>query len=130
MTRRALAVWLAIVAAESAHGVLRQLWLAPRLGDLRARQLSVATGALLILAIATASARWLRAETARAQLAVGALWVALTVAFELALGRLVLQYDWARITEDYDPRRGGFLALGMVVLALAPRIGAALRRRR
>ncbi len=130
MTARALGVWLAIIAAESVHGVLRQLYLAPRVGDLRARQLSVATGALLIVAIATASARWLRAETPRAQHAIGALWVALTIAFEVALGRLVFHYDWARIGQDYDPRRGGLLALGMVVLALAPRIGSALRARR
>jgi len=129
MWLRALAVWLAIIVAESVHGVLRQALLAPALGDLRARQLSVATGALLILAIATACSRWLRAEAPRAQLAVGALWVALTVGFELALGRLALHYDWARLTQDYDPRRGGFLALGMIVLALAPRIGASLRSR-
>ena len=128
MGLRALVVWLAIIAAESLHGALREAFLAPALGDLRTRQLSVATGALLILAIATACSRWLRAEAPRAQLAVGALWVALTIAFELTLGRRVLHYDWARLTQDYDPRRGGFLALGMTVLALAPWLAARLRR--
>lgn len=127
MWLRALAVWLAIIAAEATLGTLRQLFVAPALGDVRARQLGVPLGALAILAIATACARWLRAEGRRAQLAVGALWVALTVAFEVGLGRLVFDYDWARIAEDYDPRRGGFLALGMGVLALAPWIGARLR---
>ncbi|MBM4384753.1 MAG: hypothetical protein FJ091_15480 [Deltaproteobacteria bacterium] len=128
MWRRALALWLAIIAAESAHGTLREWLLRPALGDLRARQLSVVTGALVILAVATLGSRWLAARRAREQLQVGASWVALTIAFEVALGRLVLGYEWQRITEDYDPRRGGYLALGMLVLALAPWIAARLRR--
>jgi hypothetical protein len=128
MWRRALALWLAIIAAESVHGALREWLLRPALGDLRARQLSVTTGALVILAVAALGSRWLAARSVRAQLRVGAAWVALTIAFEVALGRLVLGYGWSRITEDYDPRRGGLLALGMIVLALAPWIAARLRR--
>lgn len=128
MWRRALALWLAIITAESVHGALREWLLRPALGDLRARQLSVITGALVILAVAALGSRWLAARSVRAQLRVGAAWVSLTIAFEVALGRLVLGYGWSRITEDYDPRRGGFLALGMIVLALAPWIAARLRR--
>jgi len=38
MWPRALAVWLLIVVAESIHGTLRQLFLAPLIGDLPAWQ--------------------------------------------------------------------------------------------
>ena len=38
---RALAAWLLIVAAETVHGTLRQQFLAPTIGDLRARQVEV-----------------------------------------------------------------------------------------
>lgn len=36
---RAIVAWLVIVMAETIHGTLRQLFLVPRLCDLRARQL-------------------------------------------------------------------------------------------
>jgi hypothetical protein len=49
---RALVVWLLIVAAEVVHGIARALWLEPRVGDFRARQIGVFTGSAMILAIA------------------------------------------------------------------------------
>ena len=47
--KRAIAIWLLIVVAESVHGVIRQLFIAPILGDLPARQLGVFIGSVLIL---------------------------------------------------------------------------------
>ena len=125
--RRVVLVWLLIIAAETVHGILRQLFLTPVVGDLRARQLGVVIGALLILAIAIASSRWLRAVTVRARLATGVVWVVLTLAFEVALGKLLgLTRD--RMLADYDPTRGGFMILGLLFLLLAPTLGAWARR--
>jgi len=45
MWLRGLLVWLLIAAAETVHGILRVLLLQPYLGDLRARQLALVTGA-------------------------------------------------------------------------------------
>jgi hypothetical protein len=117
---RAVAVWLVLIGAEVAHGVLRTLYLTPRVGDLRARQIGVFIGSALILIIARLAARWLRARTGRAQLLVGGVWLALTLFFEVALGLVVLGYSWERVSSDYDIRRGGLLPFGLVVLALAP----------
>lgn len=124
---RAFAVWLFIIFAESVHGTLRELLLRPYVGDLRARQLAVVTGMLLILAVAYAFIRWIRAGTTTTLLLIGLLWVALTIAFEFGLGLFVLGYSWDRMVEDYDLTRGGFLSLGMIVLLLSPLIAARLR---
>jgi len=48
---RTLVLALAIIAAETLHGTLRQWLLAPAVGDLRARQLSIISGSALILAV-------------------------------------------------------------------------------
>lgn len=125
--RRALAVWGLIVLAETLHGIIRQLFITPVMGDLPARQLGVATGSLIILAIACACIRWMGAHTLAMQLKAGALWVALIVVFEITLGTL-LGYSPARLLADYDPRQGGFMLAGLVVMLLAPAIAARLRR--
>jgi hypothetical protein len=124
---RALVVWLGIIAAETVHGVLREALLAPRVGGFRARQIAVFTGMAIILAVVTLTRRFLRLPDDRARLRVGLAWVVLTVAFEVALGRLVIGASWARIAEDYDLRHGGLMGLGLVVLALSPAIAARLR---
>jgi hypothetical protein len=127
--RRALSVWLVIIVAETVHGILRQWLLVPTVGDLRARQIGVFVGSLIILAVALALTRWLDARTTREQLGVGAAWAGLTVAFELALGAsLGLTPD--RMVEDYDPARGGFMLLGLLFMLLTPMLAARLRRSR
>ena len=123
---RAVGIWLTLVAVESIHGVLRRLFLEPRLGDLRARQVSVFTGAVLIALVFWLTLGWLRPQPAKRWWAFGLLWLALTLAFEIGVGRAT-GMSWDRIASDFDPRSGGLLALGMLVILVAPRLLAQRR---
>ncbi len=123
---RSLAVWVVIIAAESVHGTLRQLLLVPVMGDLPARRVSVFTGALIIFGVTLAFIRWMRPASGRQLLQVGALWVVLTVAFEIALGRS-LGYGWDRLLEDYDLTRGGLMGLGLLAMLFTPWVAARVR---
>lgn len=124
---RALAAWVLIAVTESVHGTLRQLFLAPLIGDLLARQVSVFTGSALIFLIAFLLVRWIGATRTRPLLGIGLLWLVFTLIFEVSLGR-VLGIDWQRILADYDPRHGGLMLIGMAVLLLAPLGAARLKR--
>lgn len=124
--RRALFAWLAIVVAETIHGTLRQLFLAPRIGDLPARQAGVVIGCAIIFVIAWATIRWIGARTASQQFRVGAAWVVLIVAFEIALGT-ALGYSRERMLEDYDLTAGGYLGFGLLFLLCAPYLAARAR---
>ena len=42
-------VWMLIMLVETAHGFVREIFIAPAIGGLRARQLGVALGALIVL---------------------------------------------------------------------------------
>ena len=86
---RAFLIWLLIIAAETVHGILRTVFLAPRMGDFAARQFAVFTGSLLIFLIAVLTVRWIRAGTRGQWLFVGLMWVGLTVLFEVVLGKVI-----------------------------------------
>jgi hypothetical protein len=126
---RALVVWLVIIAVETIHGILRTLLLVPMMGDFPARQISVFTGSLLIFGVTLFFINWIAAKTTLQLLIVGVLWVALTVIFEITLGRLVLDLSWDRITEDYNITRGGFLGFGLLFMAVSPLLATRLRGR-
>jgi hypothetical protein len=126
---RALLAWMFIILAESLHGIARAIFLAPVVGDLRARQWGVALGCVIILAIAVLTIRWLGVTRRAALLGVGAFWVVLTVLFEAALGR-ALGLGWDRILADYNPARGGFMILGLAFMLIAPLLAARLRNGR
>lgn len=116
---RPIAVWMLLMSGEVAHGVARTLYLAPAVGDFRARQLAVVSGSLLILLIASLTIRWLQVTTTRELASIGVIWVVLTLAFEVGLGRLV-GYPWSRIASDYDLLHGGLMPIGLGVMALSP----------
>lgn len=123
---KGIVVWFMLMLAESLHGAARNLWLAPRIGDLPARQISLLTGSLLILVIAMLSVRWMHATRISHLIEVGLLWTVLTIGFEIGLGR-VLGYSWERIGSDYNLLKGGFMSLGLVWLTFSPFIAAWLR---
>src|SRR5688572_16207717 len=109
---RAFLVWLVIMATESVHGALRRLLLSPEV-DFALRQLSIVIGTAIIVALTWLFLSYIRIRSARAALAVGGLWVMLTLAFEVALGRLT-GLGWDRILADYDLLHGGVMPLGLL----------------
>lgn len=123
---RALLAWLLIVLAETVHGILRQLLLAPAIGDLPARQLGVFVGSAIIFAVAWLTIRWIGARRVREQFAIGAVWVALILAFEISLG-LALGYSRERMLSDYDLANGGWMGFGLLFLLCAPWLAARAR---
>jgi hypothetical protein len=110
---------MVMMLAETAHGAVREIFIAPAIGGLRARQLGVFVGSLLVFIVAWFMARWLNAATRREQLIVGGLWVALTIAFEFALGRAT-GASWSRILADYNPLHGGLMFLGLAFMFCTP----------
>lgn len=68
-------------------------------------------------AVAAAVRRWWE---------LGLFWLALTLTFEIGLGRAT-GMAWDRLASDFDPRRGGLLGFGMLVILVTPRILAERR---
>ena len=122
--KRVVGIWLTLVVVESLHGTMRRLVLEPHLGDLLARQVSVLTGSALIIIVFWFTIRWIGPQPDRRWWEMGLLWLTMTLAFEIGLGRAVGS-SWDRIASDFDPRRGGLLAFGMLVILVAPRVLAA-----
>ncbi len=125
--RRAVLAWMLIILVESLHGVVREIFIAPRIGDRHARQIGVLIGCLFIFSIAWLTTRWIGAGRRGERLGVGMLWVALTLTFEIALGRAT-GVSWDGISSDYNPLRGGFMLFGLAFMCLAPLLAARLRK--
>ncbi len=117
---RAFAVWLLIILAETIHGTLRQVFLAPLVGDFPARQISVFPAMAVIFLVAFFFIRRINAPSKRSLFAVGLMWVGLTVIFEFVLGIFVLNQTREPMSEDYDLSRGGLMIFGLLFLFIAP----------
>lgn len=117
---RALLIGLVIAVIETVHGILRVRWLNRRLGDKRARKVTVASGSLLVLFTAWLTVPWIGINSTSDAWITGAIWVTELLTYDLWLGRWYFGFSWRRLLSDFDPRQGGMLGLGMLVLLAAP----------
>lgn len=124
MYARALAVWVLIIVLESVNGIARRLIA----GDsLATRQAGAVIGSVIVVVVALLTIRRINPGTAAKALAVGLLWVVLTLGFDILLGRLT-SLSWDRIAADFDLRRGGAMPFGLAVMLVAPLMAMVLRR--
>jgi hypothetical protein len=124
---KAVIAWLLILATAVLNGVYREAVLLPQLGVPGALLVSGLLLSLAILAWALALARWLRLAPGGANLRIGALWLALTVAFEFGFGRLLQQRPWSELLEPYTFQDGNVWPIVLLVTLFAPAVAARVR---
>jgi hypothetical protein len=122
---RGLLVFLVIMAVETAHGVLRGLFLVPLAGERAAAWIGWPMGLVLVLLVSYLMIGWTGLRGTGRLLALGAVWAVLTVGFEVAIG-MFRGMDAAEIGAALTPF-GGTIALSAAAMLLAPLIAARLR---
>ena len=122
---RGLLVFLLIMAVETVHGVLRGLFLAPRVGEEMAGRIGWPVALVLVLLIAWATIRWIGLRRTRELIALGAAWAVLTVAFEVMIGML-RGMGMPEIMAELNPLTGT-IPYSAAVMLIAPWAAARLR---
>jgi hypothetical protein len=117
-------MWLVLLAAMMANGFFRVLVLQPRLGEDRARQVACFTGVAILFLLTAPFVRRLGSPGRSDLLAIGALWLVLTVAFEFLFGRYLSGASWEALLADYDLRRGHLWPLVLLAVFAAPSLCA------
>ena len=117
---RALAVWGLLLLLAVLNGALREGWLVPTLGTLRAHQVSTLLLSALILGTTRVTIGWVGVADMRHALLVGTLWLGLTLAFEFLAGHFLFHRAWPVLLADYDLSQGRIWILALVVTFLAP----------
>jgi hypothetical protein len=124
---RSVAVWGALLTLAVLNGGVRDTWLSPWLGETVGRGLSSMLLSGLIFLVTWCTIGWIGPPTAREALTVGALWLALTLAFEFGVGHYGFGKAWSALLADYDLRHGRIWVVVLVVTFLAPPWTARLR---
>jgi hypothetical protein len=122
---RGLLIWFIIMLVETFHGVLRGMFIEPRIGTAAAERVGWPVAAILVLAIAALLIRWTGIRGTASLLRLGAAWAALTVGFELLVG-VLRGFDGQALLVALDPR-SGTVAWSAVLMLLTPLLAARLR---
>lgn len=127
---RLLLAWLVMLVVSVFNGIARDVGYGRELAPLAAHQLSTLYGMTLLGVVIGAYAwRWPFASAAAAWRA-GALWLALTVAFEFIFFHYATGHSWEELLANYDLSAGRLWPLLLLWIAVAPAVFRRLWQRR
>jgi hypothetical protein len=128
MVLRSVLAWFAFVVIAVANGALRELLLTPRLGPKLGHVASTLLLCAFVLIIAWLLTPWIGPRQPADAWSVGALWFALTLAFEFLAGHYIFRTSWEKLLTDYNILEGRIWVLVPIITLLAPRLALATLR--
>lgn len=117
----AMGLWLVMAAIAIGNGYLGNIVIAGLVGDYGAHVYKTVVAILAVFLMAWIYARQTRGvEWAGEALAVGILWLGLTIVFEFVFGHFVLGSPWERLIADYRIWKGRLWSLVLLSELVAP----------
>ncbi len=111
--------WLVFMIIAITSGALREWLLTPRLGEHAAHQVGTLVVCLLIAAVIVPGIRRLQPTPPQA-LALGATWMAMTIAFEFGVFHVIVGHPMAALLADYNLADGRLWPLVLLTELLTP----------
>jgi len=128
MYYRSILTWLLLGVAANLNGLLRNALITPLMGEYGGHIVSTALLCLIISILTWLLIRWIGPRTSGDALAIGALWVLMTVAFEFLAGHYLFGHPWNRLFADYNIAAGRVWPAVLVATFIAPVWTARVRR--
>lgn len=119
--------WLVLPILGIINGSIREFGYKNLMGELTAHQISTLTGVVLFgLYIWFLTGVW-KIESSRQAVAIGLIWLGLTILFEFVFGHYVMKHQWSRLLHDYNIIRGRLWVLVLIWTTIAPYVFFKLR---
>ena len=119
--------WLPLVVIGILNGILRQKGYSKYVGELTAHQISTLTGIILMgLYIWWLTGVW-KIESSGQALAIGLIWLGMTVVFEFVFGHYVIGHSWKKLFHDYNLLEGRVWVFVLIWITVAPFVCHKLR---
>jgi hypothetical protein len=118
--RKYFLAWFPMVLIAIVNGTLREAWYGKQLSELRAHQVSTASGVLLFGLYIWILLRIWKPASPNQALTIGFMWLCLTVAFEFLFFHYVMGHPWSRLLHDYNVFAGRVWAVILMWVTIAP----------
>ena len=112
--------WLPMLAIAILNGTLRQFVYGAYMSELSAHQISTGTGIMLFGIYIWFLLRFLRPASSRQAIAIGFIWLGLTLAFEFLFMHYAAGRSWDVLLHDYNIFAGRVWVLVLVWVTFAP----------
>jgi hypothetical protein len=122
MILRYILAWVPMIAIGIANGVIRETTYGKHLSELRAHQVSTLIGICLFGVYVWGLTRFWRLESFGEAVAIGFIWLGLTIAFEFLFGRYVAGHSWNQLFRDYNLLAGRVWLVILIWITISPAV--------
>ena len=117
----ALGIWFIFIIAAILNGVLRNSFIAPKVGEHAGHVISTIILICVILVgtylfISNLNINYTKTDL----LLVGAFWLILTILFEFIFGHYVIGHSWSKLFADYNILKGRVWSFVLLITFIAP----------
>ncbi|MCK4339483.1 MAG: hypothetical protein KAW87_05810 [Candidatus Cloacimonetes bacterium] len=117
----ALGIWFIFIIAAILNGVLRNSFIAPKVGEHAGHVISTIILICVILLgtylfISNLNINYTKTDL----LLVGAFWLILTILFEFIFGHYVIGHSWSKLFADYNILKGRVWSFVLLITFIAP----------
>ena len=117
---KAFGVWLILLVAAFINGAVRELLIAPRLGEHGGHIISVIMLSGAILGIVYVFVKVLEPRPSSTLLLIGLFWLVLSLLFEFGFFHYVMHEPWSKLLSDYNIFRGRLLIVVWLTTLFSP----------
>lgn len=115
-----LIAWFILSFLAVINAIIREKVYAQRLGELKAHQLSTLIFSVVIFSVSLLLLRFTGSKTDTELLALGLIWLLLTLSFEFIAGHYVFGNSWKKLLADYNILKGRIWILIPITTFFAP----------
>ena len=117
-----IVAWFPMIFIAIANGLFREKYLASRLNELQAHQVSTASMIVLFgIYVWIVFKLWIPTSASQT-VVIGLVWLLLTIIFEFLFGHYVAGHSWEKLLDDYNILQGRVWVLVLIWISIAPYI--------
>ena len=114
--------WIPLIIVAIANGLFREKFLAIRLCELHAHQMSTVSLIVLIGIYLWILFKLWMPVSIKQTICISLVWFSLTIIFEFLFGHFVAGHSWDKLLQDYNILQGRVWILVLIWISIAPYI--------
>lgn len=115
-----IALCIALAAAETLHGIFRAAILVPRIGKKVALKVSIVSGSVLAFFVCYYFVPRIGVSDNFQLIGIGLISALFMAGFDIALAKIVLKRPVHKSLNDFNPKSGNYLIIGLALLITYP----------
>jgi len=127
MILKTILLWIPTIFIAILNGIARESIYQKHTGELTAHQISTLSLIILFGIYVWFIVPFLNLQSANQAIAIGLIWLSLTVAFEFIFGHFVVGHSWEKLFADYKIWEGRLWIFVLIWITIAPFIIFKLR---